>query len=109
MTDNLAVDEYTFRRTGDRGRGILPGAGGMLETAENLRREYRISRKEQDELAVSSPNRAAAALSESRFDDSTSSTVFRLCPSRRLATAGRRNDDLSRRGRDAPRRDLRVV
>jgi acetyl-CoA C-acetyltransferase len=34
---------------------------GMLETAENLRREYRISRAEQDELALRSHERAVAA------------------------------------------------
>ena len=33
----------------------------MLETAENLRREYGISRTEQDELAVASHQRAVAA------------------------------------------------
>jgi acetyl-CoA C-acetyltransferase len=33
----------------------------MLETAENLRREYNISRQEQDELAVTSHQRAVAA------------------------------------------------
>jgi acetyl-CoA C-acetyltransferase len=33
----------------------------MLETAENLRREYRISRTEQDELAVRSHQKAVAA------------------------------------------------
>lgn len=38
-----------------------PVAGGMLETAENLRREYGISRTEQDELAVQSHRRAIAA------------------------------------------------
>lgn len=38
-----------------------PVAGGMLETAENLRREYGISRREQDELAVRSHQRAVAA------------------------------------------------
>jgi len=38
-----------------------PVAGGMLETAENLRRRYRISRAEQDELAVASHQRAVAA------------------------------------------------
>ncbi|HET9565486.1 MAG TPA: acetyl-CoA C-acetyltransferase, partial [Mycobacterium sp.] len=38
-----------------------PVLGGMLETAENLRREYGISRQEQDELAVSSHQRAVAA------------------------------------------------
>jgi acetyl-CoA C-acetyltransferase len=38
-----------------------PVPGGMLETAENLRREYGISRREQDELAVASHQRAVAA------------------------------------------------
>lgn len=38
-----------------------PVPGGMLETAENLRRQYGISRTEQDELAVESHHRAVAA------------------------------------------------
>lgn len=38
-----------------------PVPGGMLETAENLRRQYGISRQEQDELAVMSHQRAVAA------------------------------------------------
>jgi acetyl-CoA C-acetyltransferase len=38
-----------------------PVPGGMLETAENLRRQYNISRQEQDELAVTSHRRAVAA------------------------------------------------
>jgi acetyl-CoA C-acetyltransferase len=38
-----------------------PVPGGMLETAENLRRQYSISRHEQDELAVASHQRAVAA------------------------------------------------
>jgi acetyl-CoA C-acetyltransferase len=38
-----------------------PVPGGMLETAENLRRQYGISRLEQDELAVTSHQRAVAA------------------------------------------------
>jgi len=38
-----------------------PVPGGMLETAENLRRQYDISRREQDELAVTSHQRAVAA------------------------------------------------
>jgi acetyl-CoA C-acetyltransferase len=38
-----------------------PVPGGMLETAENLRRQYGISREEQDELAVTSHRRAVAA------------------------------------------------
>ncbi|MGY1690447.1 acetyl-CoA C-acetyltransferase [Geodermatophilus sp. SYSU D01105] len=46
-----------------------PVPGGMLETAENLRREYRIGREEQDEYAVRSHQRAAAATEEGRFAD----------------------------------------
>jgi acetyl-CoA C-acetyltransferase len=46
-----------------------PVPGGMLETAENLRREYKISREEQDEYAVRSHQRAAAAVEAGRFDD----------------------------------------
>ena len=43
--------------------------GGMLETAENLRREYGISRQEQDEYAVESHRRAAQATESGRFAD----------------------------------------
>lgn len=46
-----------------------PVPGGMLETAENLRREYGIPREEQDEFAVRSHRRAAAARDEGRFAD----------------------------------------
>jgi acetyl-CoA C-acetyltransferase len=43
--------------------------GGMLETAENLRRELAIPREEQDELALRSHQRAVAAQRVGRFDD----------------------------------------
>jgi acetyl-CoA C-acetyltransferase len=46
-----------------------PVPGGMIETAENLRREYRIGREEQDEYSVRSHQRAAAAAAEGRFAD----------------------------------------
>jgi acetyl-CoA C-acetyltransferase len=46
-----------------------PVPGGMLETAENLRREYHIPRAEQDELAFRSHRRAVAAQDDGRFDD----------------------------------------
>ncbi|MGY1826922.1 MULTISPECIES: acetyl-CoA C-acetyltransferase [unclassified Blastococcus] len=46
-----------------------PVPGGMLETAENLRRDYGIGRQEQDEYAVRSHQRAAAATAEGRFAD----------------------------------------
>ncbi|WP_219415538.1 acetyl-CoA C-acetyltransferase [Pseudonocardia nigra] len=46
-----------------------PVPGGMLETAENLRREYAIPRAEQDEFAVRSHQRAAAARDAGKFAD----------------------------------------
>ncbi|MDK8761390.1 acetyl-CoA C-acetyltransferase [Corynebacterium pseudodiphtheriticum] len=45
-----------------------PIPGGMIETAENLRREYSIPRDKQDELAVSSHQRAANAQQQGFFD-----------------------------------------
>ncbi len=39
----------------------------MLETAENLRREYAIPREEQDELAVQSHRRAVQAQQDGTF------------------------------------------
>ena len=44
-----------------------PVPGGMLETAENLRREYGIPRREQDELALGSHRKAVAAQAGGRF------------------------------------------
>ena len=46
-----------------------PVPGGMLETAENLRRDYAIPRAEQDEFSVRSHQRAAAAQAQGRFAD----------------------------------------
>jgi acetyl-CoA C-acetyltransferase len=46
-----------------------PIAGGMIETAENLRRDYGISRADQDELAVRSHQRAVAAHEQGRFTE----------------------------------------
>jgi acetyl-CoA C-acetyltransferase len=55
-----------------RGRVTAGGAnhpvpGGMIETAENLRREYSIPRIEQDELALRSHQRAVAAQESGAF------------------------------------------
>jgi acetyl-CoA C-acetyltransferase len=46
-----------------------PVPGGMLETAENVREQYGITREEQDELALRSHLRAVAAQEEGRFAD----------------------------------------
>ena len=60
----------------DRGRitaGTFryPVEGGMLETAENLRWQYSITREEQDEYSLRSHQRAVAAWNEGRFDAET--------------------------------------
>lgn len=47
----------------------FPVPGGMLETAENLRREYRIPREAQDEFALRSHQRAVAAQRSGFFVD----------------------------------------
>jgi len=81
------VEHYALRlRTGVRQGGITlmdrldraretaggrsnPVAGGMIETAENLRRQYGISRDDQDELALRSHQRAVTAHEAGHFDD----------------------------------------
>ncbi|MFE5241690.1 MULTISPECIES: acetyl-CoA C-acetyltransferase [unclassified Streptomyces] len=45
-----------------------PVPGGMIETAENLRRAYAISRADQDALALRSQARTARAVEEGRYD-----------------------------------------
>jgi acetyl-CoA C-acetyltransferase len=47
----------------------FPVPGGMLETAENLRAEYGITREAQDHLAFVSHQRAVAAQTDGRFKD----------------------------------------
>lgn len=80
------VEHYSLLRQGVRGDGVQltdrlararataggkdhPIPGGMIETAENLRRQYGISRQAQDELALASHRKAARAQAEGRFDD----------------------------------------
>ena len=41
---------------------------GMIETAENLAKEYEIPRQEQDEYSLRSHQRAVAAIQEGKFD-----------------------------------------
>jgi acetyl-CoA C-acetyltransferase len=53
------------------GGSRFPVEGGMVETAENLRREYGISRLEQDEWAVRSHALAVAAIQDGRFAEET--------------------------------------
>jgi acetyl-CoA C-acetyltransferase len=55
LMDRLARGRVTA------GGRLHPVPGGMIETAETLRKEYGIGRREQDELALTSHERAVAA------------------------------------------------
>ncbi|AKK30851.1 acetyl-CoA acetyltransferase [Mycobacterium sp. EPa45] len=57
----ITVHDALARGRTTAGGKHYPVPGGMLETAENLRRQYDIGRAEQDELAVRSHQRAVAA------------------------------------------------
>jgi acetyl-CoA C-acetyltransferase len=59
--DGVLLHDGLARGRITAGGRFHPVPGGMLETAENLRREYGIARLEQDELALSSHRRAVAA------------------------------------------------
>jgi acetyl-CoA C-acetyltransferase len=65
----IALQDRLDRARETAGGTSHPIQGGMVETAENLRREYGISREEQDELAVRSHHRAVAAHDAGRFSD----------------------------------------
>lgn len=88
LRDGVRCDRLEFTDRIARGRVTsggrdYPVEGGMLETAENLRAEYSISRAEQDELAAESQRRAIAAQDAGVFDDE-------IVPVR---VPGRRGDD----------------
>ncbi|WP_055475289.1 acetyl-CoA C-acetyltransferase [Gordonia sp. HS-NH1] len=57
----IAMHDSLVRARSTAGGKNYPVPGGMIETAENLRKEYEISREEQDELAVASHERAVRA------------------------------------------------
>ncbi|MGP4057476.1 acetyl-CoA C-acetyltransferase [Mycobacterium sp. 4D054] len=59
--NGITVHDALARGRTTAGGKNYPVPGGMLETAENLRREYGIPREEQDELAVLSHRRAVTA------------------------------------------------
>ncbi|OYD66939.1 acetyl-CoA C-acetyltransferase [Rhodococcus sp. OK302] len=74
----------------------FPVEGGMIETAENLRREYSITRDEQDRYAVRSHERAIAAQDNGFFDDE-------IIP---VTVASRRGDAKVVTHDEHPRRDI---
>uniref|UniRef100_UPI0036D374F5 acetyl-CoA C-acetyltransferase n=1 Tax=Sphingomonas canadensis TaxID=1219257 RepID=UPI0036D374F5 len=57
----MAFDDGLARGRVTAGGRNFPVPGGMIETAENLRRDYAIPREEQDALAAESHRRAIAA------------------------------------------------
>ena len=61
-----------------------PLPGGMIETAENLRRQYGISRSEQDELALRSHRRALAAQESGTFAQEIVPVAVKGCGEERL-------------------------
>ncbi|MGC5395172.1 acetyl-CoA C-acetyltransferase [Streptomyces sp. DT20] len=64
-----------------------PVPGGMIETAENLRREYGISRADQDALALRSQQRAGRAAAEGRYEAETVPVTVRTRKSDTVVTA----------------------
>ena len=66
---SVALHDALARGRVTAGGVNYPVPGGMLETAENLRREYSIPRQEQDEFALASHQKAAAATEAGRFAD----------------------------------------
>ncbi|MGO1950713.1 MAG: acetyl-CoA C-acyltransferase, partial [Mycobacteriaceae bacterium] len=66
--DLVLHDRLAEGRSSAGGR-LHPIPGGMIETAENLRREYGVTREAQDALAVQSHARAVAAIENGTFDE----------------------------------------
>jgi len=66
---NITLMDRLDRGRVTAGSSLFPIEGGMLETAENLRRQYSIPREEQDALSLRSHQRAVAAWDAGRFDD----------------------------------------
>jgi acetyl-CoA C-acetyltransferase len=63
----FALEDRLERARVNAGGVNHPVPGGMLETAENVRREYAIPRDHQDELALRSHERAVAAQQSGAF------------------------------------------
>ena len=64
---SIQLEDGLTRGRHTAGGDLYPVPGGMIETAENLRQEYQVSRAEQDALAARSQARAAAAMQDGTF------------------------------------------
>lgn len=89
MMDRIARGRVTA------GGRDYPVAGGMIETAENLREEYGVTREEQDQLAYASHRRAIDAHEQGRFADE-------IVP---IIVSGRKGNQIVDRD-EHPRRDI---
>lgn len=67
--EKLELVDRLMRGRVTAGGHSFPVEGGMIETAENLRSEYTISREEQDEFAYHSQMKAKKAIEEGKFAD----------------------------------------
>ena len=65
--DGVQLTDRLARARATAGGRDHPIPGGMIETAENLRREYGIPREEQDALALASHQKAAAAAASGKY------------------------------------------
>jgi acetyl-CoA C-acetyltransferase len=93
----LMLHDALTRGRETAGGRLYPTPGGMVETAENLRRDFGIPREEQDELALRSHQRAVAAQQAGYFDDE-------LVP---VTVAGRKGDTVVDRD-EHPRADTTI-
>src|SRR5664279_3563522 len=64
----VRLDDRLARGRVTAGGADHPVPGGMIETAENLRRQYSIPRQEQDEFALRSHQLAVAAQQDGTFE-----------------------------------------
>ncbi|MFC8178840.1 acetyl-CoA C-acetyltransferase [Rhodococcus sp. NPDC057297] len=65
--DTVALSDRLARARVTAGGKNYPVPGGMIETAENLRAEFSISREDQDALAAASHHKAVAAQNNGVF------------------------------------------
>ncbi|MFC7962280.1 acetyl-CoA C-acetyltransferase [Rhodococcoides kroppenstedtii] len=93
--DALALHDRLARARVTAGGAAFPVPGGMIETAENLRAQYGISRTDQDALAVQSHHRAVAAQNNGVFAEE-------IVP---VTVPGRRGDDVVIDRDEHPRAD----
>ena len=91
----IALHDRLARARITAGSECFPVPGGMIETAENVRREHKISREAQDEYSLRSHQRAVAAQDAGKFD-------LEIVP---VSVPQRRGDPLIVDTDEHPRRD----